>query len=55
VLGCRAHRLCVASRACGLLGNADEDGVAIDLLYKSCMIYTFAHICNLDIAKSRQK
>ena len=33
----------------------DVDRTAVDLLYNPIVIDTFAHICNLDIAKPRQK
>ena len=38
-----------------LLDDPDIDRTAVDLLYNPIVIDTFAHICNLDIAKSRQK
>ena len=54
-LGCRTHTFCMASGASRLLDDPDIDRTAVDLLYNPIVIDTFAHICNLDIAKPRQK
>lgn len=51
----RTHALGMASGAGRLLKNPDKNRVAIDFFDNSVMIYTFTHICNLDIAKQRQK
>lgn len=54
-LGCRTHTFRMASGASRLLDDPDIDRTAVDLLYNPIVIDTFAHICNLDIAKPRQK
>ena len=55
LIRCTAHTLCVATGAGRLLNDPDIDRTAVDLLYNTIVIDTFAHICNLDIAKPRQK
>ena len=54
-LGCRTHTFRMASGESRLLDDPDIDRTAVDLLYNPIVIDTFAHICNLDIAKPRQK
>lgn len=54
-LRCRTHTFCVASGASRLLNDLDIDRITVDILYNTIVIDTFAHICNLDIAKLRQK
>ena len=49
------HTFRMASGASRLLDDPDIDRTAVDLLYNPIVIDTFAHICNLDIAKPRQK
>ena len=38
-----------------LLNDFDKDRIAFDLLNPTVMINTVTHVCNLDIAKPRQK
>ena len=54
-LGCRTHTFRMASGASRLLDDPDVDRTAVDLLYNPIVIDTFAHICNLDIAKAEAK
>ena len=54
-LGCRTHTFRMASGASRLLDDPDIYRTAVDLIYNPIVIDTFAHICNLDIAKPRQK
>lgn len=55
LIRCTAHTLCVATGAGRLLNDPDKDRIAFDLFDSTVVIDTFAHVCNLDIAKPGQK
>jgi len=55
LVGCAAHTFCVATGTGRLLNDPDKDRIALDLFDSTVVIDTFAHVCNLDIAKPGQK